>query len=51
MGRYYFWLRLKAAPCLCGENDLRNRIHHRDTENTEDAQRLAPILATKPLNC
>ena len=19
MGRYYFWLRLKAALCLCGE--------------------------------
>jgi hypothetical protein len=23
MGRYYFWLRLKAALCLCGESLLR----------------------------
>jgi hypothetical protein len=30
--RKYFWLRLKAALCLCGGSKI---IHHGDTEFTE----------------
>ena len=28
-----------CALCLCGESFAHKRIHHRDTENSEDAQR------------
>ena len=38
MGRYYFWLRLKAALCLCG-CFFQAIMNHRDTENAEVAQR------------
>jgi hypothetical protein len=38
MGRYYFWLRLKAALCLCG-GFLLAIIHHTVTESTEVPQR------------
>src|SRR3989442_10043303 len=36
----FFSVYPQSRPCLCGEQSL-IKIHHRGTENTEDAQRLA----------